>query len=506
MRNQLEQRVLRSVRESRMIPAGSRVAVACSGGADSIALLRLLATLRGDLGIVVMAAHLNHGLRGVESDGDEAFVEATALEIGVAWVRERVDVAVESERSGWNLEDAGRRARQAFFERLAGSGRADGIAVAHTADDQAETVLAQMIRGTGPTGLAGIFPTSGHVVRPLLEFRREELRAYLREIGQNWREDSSNGDTTRLRARIRAKLVPQLRAEFSPTIVEHLNTLAQLSREENEFWEALVESRFSILAACRNGTIEIAAADLLEPLPLVEDSPTSASPGNGSAVSPLRALTERLIRRLYKGVRGELRELTALHVANVIRLAAGDGQCAEVELPGGIVAGLSLGRLTFQKAERHEASAPRISGTSQEKISYQYCVESLENGEQTVAIPELNTPIRLKVIDWSGMESDTKRETPALDADLMRFPLILRSWRPGDAYRPKGRSSAKKLKELLLANRVPAGERATWPVLESEGQIVWALGLPPSADHLVSKATKRGLVIEEAGFPASRRK
>ena len=507
MRNQFEQRVLKHLRDNRMIPAGSRVAVACSGGADSTALLRVLTTLRDPLGIVVLAAHVNHGLRASESDGDEVFVEATAKALGVGFVCELTNVREESERHGWNLEDAGRRARRAFFERVVASGSANWIAVAHTADDQAETVLAQMIRGTGPSGLAGIFPVSGHVVRPLLEFRREDLRAYLREIGQEWREDSSNADTTRLRARIRTKLVPQLRDEFSPAIVDHLSTLARLAREENEFWDALVESRIASLAAKRNGAIDIAAIDLLRPLALIRDKTTSADSANANAVSPLRALTERMIRRLYKEVRGELRELTALHVANVVTLAEGDGHRAEVELPGGIVVRRSLGQLTFQKVDAaREASAKRIGGTPRAKISYHYSVERPENGERTVAIPELDTPIRLKVIDWSGTESDTKRETPALDADLMRFPLILRSWRPGDAYRPKGRRGAKKLKELLLAQRVPAGERATWPVLESEGRIVWALGLPPSADHLVSKATKRGLVIEEAGFPASRSK
>ena len=504
MRNPFEQRVLQRLRENRLLPAGARVAVACSGGADSIALLRLLATLREPLGIVVLAAHLNHGLRGAESDGDEAFVEKTAQGLGVAFVSERVDVRKASERNGWNLEDAGRRARRAFFERLAGSGRVNLVAVAHTADDQAETVLAQMIRGTGPTGLAGIFPASGHVVRPLLEFRREELRTYLRGIGQQWREDSSNADTTRLRARIRAKLVPQLRDEYSPAIVEHLATLARLAREENEFWDALVESRFATLADQRNGRIEIGVLDLLQPIALPGDETISTASTNANAVSPLRALTERMIRRLYKGVRGELRELTALHVANVIKLAESGGKSATLDLPGGIVVRRSLGRIVFQKAAARELSASRIGGTSRGKVSYHYCVEHPENGERTLAFPELDTPIRLKVIDWSGGESDTKRETPALDADLMHFPLILRSWRPGDAYRPKGRTSAKKLKELLLAQRVPAGERATWPVLESEGRIVWALGLPPSADHLVSKATKRGLVIERAGFPASR--
>jgi tRNA(Ile)-lysidine synthetase-like protein len=153
---------------------------------------------------------------------------------------------------------------------------------------------------------------------------------------------------------------------------------------------------------------------------------------------------------------------------------------------------------------REAVSSKIVSGTAANGVSYQYQVERPANGLTTVSVPELGTSFRLKVIDWSERERDTKRETVALDADLMEFPLILRNWRPGDAYRPKGRRDERKLKQLLLASRVPASNRAGWPVLESGGRIVWAMGMPPSADFLASQATRVGLVIEDAAFPDDR--
>lgn len=232
MRNPFEQSALRQFKESGMLPAGSRVAVGVSGGADSVALLRLLHALRDQLGVVVMAAHFNHSLRGAESDADEAFAAELASKLGVAFARETRDVVHAAKQNGWNLEDAGRRLRGAFFSRLIDEQTATRVAVAHTADDQAETVLAQILRGTGTTGLAGIFPAAGPLVRPLLNFRRAALREYLNAINQPWREDATNADTQRTRAHIRANLLPLIEKDFSPSIVEHLVTLARLSRKK----------------------------------------------------------------------------------------------------------------------------------------------------------------------------------------------------------------------------------------------------------------------------------
>ncbi|MGC1382651.1 MAG: tRNA lysidine(34) synthetase TilS [Candidatus Acidiferrales bacterium] len=505
MRTPFEQFVLETIRKSGTLPAGSRVAVGVSGGADSVALLRLLDTLKSELGIALVVAHFNHTLRGSESDQDEAFVEKLAGNHDLEFVPVKQDVRAESQRNGWNLEDAGRRLRLQFFNRIVEEHRATCVALAHTADDQAETVLAQMIRGTGTTGLAGIFPVAGSIVRPLLEIRREPLREYLQEIGQSWREDSSNLDTQRLRARIREKLMPLLSNEFSPAITEHLATLARLSREESAFWDALVEQRFSALIKANGDALKIRASALLSPFDAAETSTIAAVRRNGNRFSPFRALTERLIRRLYKGIRGNLRELTSAHVEQVIRLAEHGASGGSVELPGRVTAERVFGSIVFS-ASAAQPAPETAKGTEKAGISYHYQVERPANQPRTVLVPELGTSFRLKVIDWSRMESETKREVVALDADLVHFPLVLRNWRPGDAYRPKGRRDERKLKQLLLANRVPSAARSTWPVLESDGRIIWAMGMPPSADFLVSPATRIGLVIEDAGFAVEPRK
>ena len=190
-----------------MLRAGDALGVAVSGGADSVALFRLMLELRDALGIGLVVLHFNHQLRGDDAAADQRFVEELAAAHGVPCEVSTQDVRAAARREGWNLEDAARRLRYQFFDQAVAQGR---VAVAHTADDQAETVQAHLVRGTGLTGLAGIHPVVGAIVRPLLEIRRHELREHLAALGQPWREDATNLDTSRLRARIRHRLLPFL--------------------------------------------------------------------------------------------------------------------------------------------------------------------------------------------------------------------------------------------------------------------------------------------------------
>jgi tRNA(Ile)-lysidine synthase len=488
MRTPLAQGVLENIRRSAMLVPGDRVGVAVSGGADSLALLRLLEELRSELGITLLVIHLDHSLRGAESKADAQFVEDVARTSGLEFILGCEDVATEAVRRRWNLEDAGRRLRYAFFERLVREGRATRIAVAHTADDQAETVLAHLIRGTGPTGLAGIYPIINSIVRPLLGVRREETREYLRSSGQTWREDSSNRDVQRMRARIREQLIPILERDFSPAIVPHLNELSRFAREEEMFWDALAENRFRTHARKTGEDLTIRIQDLLSPLGL------RATPGEKHIA--WRTLTERLIRRLYEGLRGDHRELGARHVAQVIRLASESTSGRRVELPNGIVVERSFDDLIFSPGGA--VKGPRAEGeTIASWHAYHYVVDLPDRGAATICVPELGKRFHLKVIDWPLAESDTKRDGEALDADLLRTPLILRNWRPGDAYRPRGRRQARKLKQMFLAGRVPSRERSGWPVLESGGKVIWTRGMPPADEFCAREGTRSGVVIEE---------
>src|SRR5260370_1154725 len=235
-----------------MLRPGERVGVAVSGGADAVALLLLILELREKLGIVLSVVHFNHKLRGKASDADETFVAKLASKHGLDFHSASVDVAKKAKEERANLEDAARRARYDYFRSLVESGTCTRIAVAHTADDQAETVLAHLLRGTGLAGLGGIHPVAGPVIRPLLSVRRGELRRFLRAKKQTWREDATNRDTKRMRARIRKKLLPLLQKQFQPEIVEHLATLAGLAREDEAFLDAVAEERSQALVEKRS--------------------------------------------------------------------------------------------------------------------------------------------------------------------------------------------------------------------------------------------------------------
>jgi tRNA(Ile)-lysidine synthase len=490
----LEERVLEAIRHGRLLVPGDRVGVAVSGGADSVALLRLLGAIRGQLGVTLVVVHFDHQLRGEESAADARFTEELARAQALDFVCERADVLGAAARQKWNLEDAARRLRYAFFKRLLTEGRATRVAVAHTADDQAETVLAHLIRGTGLTGVAGIYPSVGAIVRPLLAERRLKLREYLGRLGQTWREDPSNLDEGRLRARIRRRLLPLLERDFSPQATKHLARLAELAREEGAFWDALVENCFRALVARKEDQRSIAVEDLLRPIELRARRPARE---NDPALpsQTLCALTERLVRRLYEEMRGSRQGLTAAHIQQVMHLASDSSSGHRVELPGGVVVDRVFGDLVFSEtpAARRALGPSRVATES----AYQHVVVLPERGQTTVAVPELKRRFCLKVIDWSLLERDTTVGSSALDAERLAAPLVLRNWHQGDAYRMRGHRRVRKLKRMFVERQVPRGDRAGWPVLESAGRVAWVRGMPPADEFCAREGTRSGVVIEE---------
>jgi tRNA(Ile)-lysidine synthase len=475
--------ILHAIGDSRMIVAGDRVGVAVSGGADSVALLRLLEDLRVELGISLCVAHLNHGLRGAEADADEAFVAGLARELNVPFLAAREDVAGLARRNHWNLEDAGRRARYGFFEQLVRDGRCTKVAVAHTADDQAETLLARIIRGTGSRGLVGIHAVRGAVIRPLLEVRREELRAYLRARGQAWREDASNEDTSRLRARVRHQLLPVLERDFAAAIVERLGNLAKLRSGEEEFWNALVDERLKALDRESGGAISIGVEELLAPLPQLA----------GRRDASL-ALSRRMILALLRRAAVGDREFDAAHVEQVLHLASKSQSGRRIEMPHGVIVARVFDRLEFAPRQASGSISGSRTARSAEQ-PYEYKIALPEAGAASIEVPELRARFYLKAIDWPSTPRDTKQETDALDADRLTPPLVLRNWRPGDACHLAGKRQSQKLKAMFAEGRISLNERKNWPVLTSTGRVAWVRGWPPAADFSAGKATRRGILV-----------
>jgi len=489
MRQSLLDTVRGAIERQGLLRAGERVGVAVSGGADSVALLLLLVELRKQLGVVLSVVHFNHKLRGKDSEADEKFAAKLAAKFGLAFHAGHADVAAEAKRKKANLEDTGRRARYEFFAGLVHGGHLDKVAVAHTADDQAETVLAHILRGTGLAGLGGIHPAVGHVVRPLLGVRRARLRDYLRSKKQTWREDATNRDTTRMRARIRRKLIPILEKQFQPAVVEHLTMLAELAREDEGFLDALVNERVRRCVEKGAGSAKISASELLTAAKK-KDFTTEDTEGTEDGERRNLAISRRIVRRIVGELKPREGQLNAAHVRAILELAESgeNGKC--LPLPGGVQVRREHDCLIFCAGDS-DAKADR-----RKPIEFERAIH-LDSTEADVCVPELGCLFRFRVIDWPAKRGDTIEKGFVLARDAVQLPLILRNWRPGDKLRPRGHRSAQKLKRLFSKKRVSRWERDGWPVLTSGGKLVWARGFFVDEQFAASEQTRVGVVITE---------
>jgi tRNA(Ile)-lysidine synthetase-like protein len=529
-RSALAQRLLSKVVTEYGIVPGQRIAAAVSGGADSVALLRLLLELRESWGVVLSVVHFNHELRGKASDGDEKFVAGLALQFDLPIFVSRENVGASAKQQKANLEETARRMRYAFFERLAAEGKVDRVAVAHSADDQAETVLSHLLRGTGLAGLGGIHPEAGVVFRPLLKVRRAELRTYLRALGQSWREDATNRDVTRTRARIRRKLIPFLEKEFQPAVVEHLCQLAELAREEDAWLESSAELRVFLNAKeekdgwrvpvrelvgapekgdefCewteqnkkRHGFLPSSGQAEVPRLPKAESAGIKASAtkvANAQALAgqvrvpvprAVEAMSKRMIRLVVKEVKPRAGQLSAVHVQAVLRLAQQSYSGKTVQLPGGVEVRRERDSLLFRPLRAEAREGLR---TFRHQVDLSKAEGELRDLEHSLAL-------RFQVIDWPPEGRETKGTGAVLDRDKLCFPLVVRNWQPGDAVQALGHQKRHKLSRLLNELGISRWEKESWPVLTCGGRIAWCRGLPVAVEFAAGESTRTGVVITE---------
>lgn len=284
----LARRVLDAIERQHLLRPGCRLGVAVSGGSDSVALLLILRELSAALGLQLALVHLDHAWRR-ESGRDAAFVAGLARGFELPLHAERA--AARESRAAGNREQLGRRMRYAFFHRLIAAGALDVVATAHTADDQAETLLLRLLRGAAPAGLAGILPArdQGRIVRPLLGVRRLELQQWLERRHQPWRDDPTNLDLARRRNRVRLETLPQLARQFNPRLVERLAAMAEIARAEEALWAGALPSWFERTFTASPGGL--------------------AAPRHALAALPL-ALQRRLLREAVRRLQGDLRQLT----------------------------------------------------------------------------------------------------------------------------------------------------------------------------------------------------
>jgi tRNA(Ile)-lysidine synthase len=380
-------------------------------------------------------------LRGAESQADAEFVGNLASDLNLPFHLERADLS-DFDR---NLEQAGRKARLALFRKLIREGQADRIATAHTATDQAETVLLRLLRGTGTTGLSGIRPvTSDGRIRPLLSVQRADVESYLTTRGLKWREDSSNASSRFLRNRVRHEVLPVLRA-LTPDVELALARTAALAQDEEEFWAE-----------------QVAATGLSGP-ELDTDRLSRLHP----------ALARKVIRDSIAQVKGNLRQVDASHVEEILELASQRAGTGERRIPG-LAAVRSLGtvRLIAGIDSQSQVSPPRKIWLRFVKKDLQKGpVQLVETGGIRLEILEIPSTLCSTAVENGYTERKCLRDAASMDFDKLEDALVLRSPYPGDRIQLGGK--LRKLKTLFGRYRVPVWDRPQWPVLESGGRIAW---------------------------------
>jgi len=451
-------KVRKTIARYAMLNRGDKVLVGVSGGVDSAVLLDILHRLSYEQALTLVIAHLDHGLRE-EAEEDARFVERLATEKGLELIHKRIDVRAIAAAEHRGLEEAGHWVRRRFLQETAQRIGAKKIAIGHTLNDRAETLLFHLIRGSGPTGLVGIRPTNGMIVRPLIETSREEILSYARELSLTWREDRTNQDIFFSRNRIRHQVIPLLE-EVNPRFLESVKRAADLILAERFALDALVDPLWEEILVQQEG----------ECLVLSRDRFASFSP----------AIQGVLLRRGLRHVRGDLQGIEQVHIDDLRRLIASPRAHGEIHLPG-LICRVERARFSFDRG-KEETAIPEIP---------------IELGANP--IPELGISLEISLASWNGdwdSLRDRGEDVEVADADLVRFPLYLCTRRNGDRFSPLGLGQEKKLNAFLLDAHIPFYERDRLPLLCDQERIIWVVGVRLSHAVRVTKETKRVLVMQ----------
>jgi tRNA(Ile)-lysidine synthase len=498
----LEQRVARFIREHSLVSRGSCLLVAVSGGADSTCLLHLLSSLKDELGIKLHVAHLDHQLRGAESEADAAYVAALAHRLGVPATIEQRDVRGYQKEHHLSLEEAAREVRYRFLADTADSVGADRIATGHTRDDQVETILMHLVRGTGTRGLIGLKPNSQWrlddrritIIRPLLEVSRQETADYCHSHRLEPRLDASNLSLSPLRNRIRRQLLPLLRS-YNPGVAEVLLRTAATAADELAFLNEEVAGLWSKVVS-QQGKVVV----------LDKNSFSSLSP----------ALKRHLLRKAIEELLGNLKDIEVRHIEEIMAVLdkpAGK----QVSLPWGLVFAVEYGRYLLGREPVDVCPFPPLSGEYTLNIPGEtrlpgWRVEAtivkpfLTKGkfEGANAPSKQKNPLPLgKGKGMKGIGLEENNFVACLDLDQAGNRLTVRRRKPGDRFQPLGLGQPKKLNEFMIDARIPCAWRGRIPVvyisgqaLDTTRQIVWLVGYRIDERVKVTAAAKRVLRLE----------
>jgi len=464
----LVDQVVATIRERRLFEPGQHLLVAVSGGPDSIALVSLLSSLAHSWQLKLSAVHFNYGLRGTESDGDEAFVSSFCRARNIPLIVRRPTLS--KQRRASSLQMLARWARYEAMKSLAHELKADRIVTGHTANDQAETMLLWILRGAGLTGLAGMpFIRERIIVRPLLRTTREDILEYLRQGGVSYRQDSTNLTRLYRRNRVRRDLLPMME-DMTPGIVRLLERQADVLRADDAYLEEVVEELYGSLVSVDARGDQRFQRDALAALP--------------------DALKRRLVRRILRSIDPEGRAPSLRVVESVVRLVSGRSKGRRLSLRGADVSG-DRERVVVRRGGKEMACDRRSVGSNPGVIPLSV--------PSTVYWPGTGEQIHVQEMTREEAEPllrQRTRDCGVFDMAQMSAPLVLRPWRAGDRIHPRGMGGkSKKLQDLFTDLKVSREDRLRIPILAAPEGILWVVGRREDERFVARKGTSRCLVV-----------
>ena len=472
--DKLLQTVEKTIAAYDMLMAEDAVLIGVSGGPDSVALLHILNALAPGFSLRLGIAHLNHCLRKGESDNDAEFVASLSTSIELPCYIHKENVIKYQKENKLSLEEAARRARYRFFSDVAKQNNFTKIALGHHRDDNAELVLMNLLRGSGPLGLSGIPPVRDNkIIRPLIHSQRSEIINFLEANRFEYISDKSNMETRFLRNRIRHHLIPQLKTAYNPNIIETLNRLSSIINSEEEWIENEINELFNKIIVSRQDNRVALSISKLKKTHLAQQ--------------------RRIVRKAIHFSKGNLRRISFAHIDSVIRLSTSMSGHGSLDLPDCIRVRKIDNLLVFTK-EKNVLRDLDLNDCRPEKISFNYIIEK----PAQVFIKEIDTSMVFSEMCHEHVPDFhlAGQHTAFVDKYKLRFPLTVRNYRSDDRFRPLGMKGTQKVKKYFIDKKVPLADRYRCPVLISQEKIIWLGGHRIDESVKLTPATRKVLKIE----------
>lgn len=456
----MESLVRENVFNHNLISENEKIVIGVSGGADSMALLYSLNELRKEMNFDILVAHVNHGVRGEDALRDQLFVERKAKELNLPYYSRNVDMVSYGKEKGITAEEAGRELRYGFFREILKEVGGGKIAVAHNKNDQAETLLLRILRGTGIDGLKGMEFLTGDIIRPILNIERLEIEKYVKDNNIEFVTDKTNLEPIYSRNKIRLELIPYIIDNFNPNIINTLWRLSQISAMDSRFLEDYSRNIYNYLVKshCKNSII-------LKGVLFQKEN---------------KSIQQRIIRNAIMNINNTLQGFTEIHISSVVDLFTSGETGKKLYLPDNIIAKVSYEDLIIEK------------GVKEEHKDY---VFNLKVGCNI--IDEIGYLFEVKIINSLELrEVKDKKNIRYFDYDRITGSLKVRNRRAGDKFAPFGMKGTKKLKDYFMDEKVTRDFRNHIPIIVDEKEILWVVGYRTSEHYKVTKDTRNILLIK----------